>query len=314
MQTQAEADITNGRQRPARRRARLRQSARRSSPTPKAKGVKVIDYDRLTQGGAPTAIYVSFDNVKVGKLIGQGFIDCVTAWKVSKPNVLVMHGDPTDNNARLFAQGYNGVLQPKFDSGDYVKVGEPAGHVDARRSPPPRSQQQYTAHRTSTRSVTPNDDNANAMIAYLQTSTDPGRRRSRRPARTRRSTGLQNILKGYQCGTVYKPITWRPRPRWRSRSTCGPARIRRPALVNGTTKDTKPNTDVPSVLLNPNGSRPTNMASTVVKDKLVPVDQLCAGKTAEACTAAGIRLTAAERSRANRARRRPERRPTGACS
>ena len=38
-----------------------------------------------------------------------------------------MDGDPTDNNAKLFAEGYNGVLQPKFDDGTYVKVGEPAG-------------------------------------------------------------------------------------------------------------------------------------------------------------------------------------------
>ena len=38
-----------------------------------------------------------------------------------------MDGDPTDNNATLFAQGYNGVLKPKFDDGTYVKVGEPAG-------------------------------------------------------------------------------------------------------------------------------------------------------------------------------------------
>ena len=47
-----------------------------------SKGVKVIDYDRLTLGGPPDRIYVSFDNVKVGKLIGKGFVDCVKAWNV----------------------------------------------------------------------------------------------------------------------------------------------------------------------------------------------------------------------------------------
>ena len=32
-----------------------------------------------------------------------------------------MKGDPTDNNATLFAQGYLGVLNPFFSSGKYVK-------------------------------------------------------------------------------------------------------------------------------------------------------------------------------------------------
>ena len=50
-----------------------------------SKGVKVIDYDRLTLGGATGRIYVSFDNVKVGGLIGQGEVDCISAWNVSKP-------------------------------------------------------------------------------------------------------------------------------------------------------------------------------------------------------------------------------------
>ena len=53
--------------------------------------------------------------------------------------------------------------------------------------------------------VTPNDDNANAVISVLQ--------KDGVPANTFPTTGqdasapgLQNILKGYQCGTVYKPF------------------------------------------------------------------------------------------------------------
>ena len=84
----------------------------------KAHGVGVIDYDRLTLGApAGTADYVSFNNVHVGQLIGTGFVSCVAAWHVAKPQVVVMHGDPTDNNATLFAQGYNGVLAPFFAAG-----------------------------------------------------------------------------------------------------------------------------------------------------------------------------------------------------
>ena len=69
-------------------------------------GVKVIDYDRMTLGGT-RAYYVSFDNVAVGGLMARGLISCIRAWHVRKPDILVMRGAPTDNNATLFAQGYD---------------------------------------------------------------------------------------------------------------------------------------------------------------------------------------------------------------
>src|SRR5579884_4150469 len=49
-------------------------------------GVALISYDRATFVGTNT-YYVSFDNVEVGKLIGQGFKDCVSAWGVKNPKV-----------------------------------------------------------------------------------------------------------------------------------------------------------------------------------------------------------------------------------
>ena len=41
-----------------------------------AAGVKNIDYDRLTLGGAAD-VYVSFDNVAVGTAQGEGIIECL---------------------------------------------------------------------------------------------------------------------------------------------------------------------------------------------------------------------------------------------
>ena len=75
-----------------------------------SQGVAVIDYDRLVTGGPEDRYYVSFNNVQVGELIGQGEVDCIDAWKVQDPSLLIMDGAPTDNNAKLFAQGYNSVL------------------------------------------------------------------------------------------------------------------------------------------------------------------------------------------------------------
>ncbi len=132
-----------------------------------AAGVKVIDYDRLVTGGPADRYYVSFNNVEVGKLIGQGEVDCIAAWNVKDPNILIMDGDPTDNNAKLFAQGYNGVLKPYFDDGTYTKVGEPPGTWDPSTAAT-TFEQQYTAHPNINAVITPNDDNANAVVSVLK--------------------------------------------------------------------------------------------------------------------------------------------------
>lgn len=66
----------------------------------KKAGIATIDYDRLTLSGGAD-YYVSFDNVEVGKLQGQGLVDCLTAAKASKPVVSYLNGSPTDNNATL---------------------------------------------------------------------------------------------------------------------------------------------------------------------------------------------------------------------
>ncbi|MET8148833.1 substrate-binding domain-containing protein, partial [Actinoplanes sp. NPDC005259] len=86
----------------------------------KAAGIATIDYDRLTLSGGAN-YYVSFDNVAVGKLQGEGLVKCLTDNKASKPVVAELNGSPTDNNATLFKEGYDSVLKPKYDSGDYVK-------------------------------------------------------------------------------------------------------------------------------------------------------------------------------------------------
>jgi D-xylose transport system substrate-binding protein len=251
-----------------------------------SKGVKVIDYDRLVTGGPADRYYVSFNNVKVGQLIGQGEVACLAAWKVSKPNILIMDGSPTDNNAKLFAQGYNGVLQPYFANGTYVKVGEPAGTWD----PPTAAttfEQQYTAHSNINAVVTPNDDNANAVIAVLL--------KNKIPAKTFPTTGqdaspsgLQNILKGYQCGTVYKPIYLEAQAA-AALALFLRAGVQPPAsLVNATTPDTTLKKNIASAYTTPIWVTTTNMESTVVKDGAVKVSDLCAGALASACTAAGV--------------------------
>jgi len=249
-----------------------------------SKGVKVIDYDRLVQGGAEGRVYVSFDNVKVGELIGQGEIDCISEWKVEKPNLLIMNGDPTDNNAKLFAEGYNGVLEPKFDDKSYVKVGEPAGTWKPAEAATTFTQQ-YTANPEINAVVTPNDDNANAVIAQLQALNIPPKTFPT-TGQDASTSGLQNILKGYQCGTVYKPIYLEAQAAAAIALYFRAGEEPPKELINGTTDDG--GTDVPSVLLEPTWVTTENMADTVVKDEAVTVAQLCVSAVETACKTAGI--------------------------
>jgi D-xylose transport system substrate-binding protein len=249
-----------------------------------AHGAAVIDYDRLTLGGT-RKYYVSFDNVQVGKLIGQGLVSCVADWKVKNPNVLVMRGDPTDNNATLFAQGYDAVLKPHFSSG-WKNVGKTAGTWD-----PPTAetefQQQFTAHSNINALLSPNDENAAPIIHYLQTK---GVKAQTFPVTGQDATlvGLQNILSGYQCGTAYKPIYLEAQAAAALAIYLRAGATPPSSLANGSTQDTTANVAVPSVLLTPTWVTSSNMNSTVIADKFVPASQLCTAKYKKACTAAGI--------------------------
>jgi len=67
------------------------------------------------------------------------------------------------------------------------------------------------------------------------------------------------------------------------------AEIMPPAsLANWNITDPQTQTSVASVLLTPEWVTTENMNSTVIADKFVPASQLCAGKYASACSAAGI--------------------------
>ncbi len=82
-------------------------------------GAKVIDYDRLVVG-SKASYYVSFDNVRVGKLQGQGLVAALKG--KTKPVIAELNGALTDNNAHLFKQGYDSILNPLYTAGALVKA------------------------------------------------------------------------------------------------------------------------------------------------------------------------------------------------
>ncbi len=252
-----------------------------------AHGVKVINYDRLVVGAsAPANPYVSFNNVNVGKLIGQGFVSCVKAWHVSSPKVIVMRGDPTDNNALLFFQGYNSVLAPLFKSGAYKDVANPAGTWTPTTAAN-EFQTAFTANPGVNSAVIPNDENAAPIITYLKSH---GVKPNTFPITGQDATltGLDNILAGYQCGTVYKPIYKEAQAAVALALYLRAGKPAPKSLLNGTVTNPINHKTVPSVLETPTWVTTANMKSTIIKDNFVPASQLCSGQYASACKKFGI--------------------------
>ncbi len=249
------------------------------------KGVAVINYDRLTLGG-PADAYVSFNNVRVGRDIGTGFVKCVQAWHVTHPKVIMMHGSPTDNNATLFSEGYQAVLNPLFKSGRYTLAANTAGTWTPTVAQT-EFEQALTAHSSANSAVIPNDENGAPIITYLKSK---GVKPYTFPTTGQDATltGLQNILSGYQCGTVYKPIYQEAQAAvalaiYKRAQKTPPA-----SLLNGTVVDPTNHKTVPSVLLTPEWVTQKNMNSTVIADKFVPASQLCKGNYAADCKKFGI--------------------------
>jgi D-xylose transport system substrate-binding protein len=247
----------------------------------KAQGVATIDYDRLTLGGS-AQYYVSFDNTAVGKLQGEGLAKCLTDNKASKPVIAELNGAPTDNNATLFKNGYDGVLKPKYDSGDYIKGPDQSvpdwDNVQAGTI----FEQMLTKDKKIAGVLAANDGLGNAAISVLKKQKLNGKV----PVTGQDATvqGLQNILAGDQCMTVYKPI--KEEADTTSKLAIGLANGQK-GETNGTTKDTVGNRDVPSVLLQPKAIYKDNVKD-VVTDGFVTKAELCTGDFAAMCTAAGI--------------------------
>ncbi|MGC8511131.1 MAG: sugar ABC transporter substrate-binding protein, partial [Acidimicrobiales bacterium] len=241
-------------------------------------GVKVIDYDRLTLGGS-RQYYVSFNNVRVGQLIGQGMLSCLAAWHVKKPVLYVMYGATTDNNATLFGEGYNAVLKKKgFSPGEGAPSTKNTINESTGTWTPSVAltdfQGAYSAHPNINAVVTPNDENAAPIISYLQSK---GLKPKKIPftGQDATLTGFQNILAGYQCGTVYKPIWLEAQAAATLAFYLAAGKTPPAGLVNGTTEDTVSHVAVPSVLLTPSWVTAPKIASTVIKDGVINPVALC---------------------------------------
>ncbi|GGO70773.1 sugar ABC transporter substrate-binding protein [Nonomuraea cavernae] len=247
----------------------------------KSRGVATIDYDRLTLGGG-AAFYVSFDNTKVGTLQGEGLSKCLADKKADKPIVAYLNGSPTDNNATLFKQGYDGVLKPKFDAGEYVKGPDQAVPEWDNTQAGTIFEQMLTTEPKIAGVLAANDGLGNAAITVLKKNNLNGKV----PVTGQDATvqGLQNILAGDQCMTVYKAV--KKEADAAAKLAVALAKGEKPT-ASGSVKDPESGQDVPSELLDPQAITFENVKD-VVADGYVAKEDLCTGDFAAKCTEAGI--------------------------
>jgi putative multiple sugar transport system substrate-binding protein len=79
----------------------------------RAKGIKVIAYDRLIRDSPNVDDYVTFDNFRVGVLQGTLIANKLGLAKGNGPyNLEMFGGSPDDNNAGFFFNGAMSVLKP----------------------------------------------------------------------------------------------------------------------------------------------------------------------------------------------------------
>jgi D-xylose transport system substrate-binding protein len=245
-------------------------------------GVKTIDYDRLTLNGGAD-YYVSFNNVSVGELQGEGLVKCLEEKGVEKPVVAYLNGSPTDNNATLFKEGYDSILKPKFDSGEYVKGPEESVPNWDGTQAVTLFEQMFTAANGKIDGVlSANDTLGNAAISVLTRNGLNGQV----PVTGQDASvaGLQNILKGDQCMTVYKAI--KAEADAAAELAIALAKGETPAGLT-TVRDTEANRDVPSRLEVPVAIFKDNVKD-VVDDGFVTKAELCTGEYEALCAEAGI--------------------------
>src|SRR5262249_20893077 len=234
-----------------------------------SRGVKVIDYDRLTLGGSAD-YYVSFNNVKVGELQGQGLDTCLGS--SGGKNIVFLNGSPTDNNATLFKQGAHSVLDPKIDDGTYKKVAEQAvPDWDNQKALTIFEQMLQKTGNKINGVLAANDGLGNAAISALKARKLPQIPVTGQDAPLQ---GIQNILTRDQCMSVYKPTGQEAGAA--SRRAIALARGKTPPAPAGSVNNQKK--DVPSVLLTPIAITKDNIKDYTKNPDFPQPSDICAGK------------------------------------
>jgi D-xylose transport system substrate-binding protein len=222
-----------------------------------AAGIPVLSYDRLITG-CDLDLYLTFDNVKVGELQAKFLADRIP--QGGKLRLIRIYGAKTDNNAKLFKQGQDNILQPLIA----------AGKVEVLFEDWAEDWKPENAKKITNAAITKIGPNFDAILASndgtaggaIQALTEEGL--AGKIIVTGQDADLaacQRIAQGTQAMTVYKPIQSiaTKAAELALKLARGQPIIARDAVPNG-------QIDVPSVLLEISAVTKENLRETVIKD------------------------------------------------
>jgi D-xylose transport system substrate-binding protein len=271
----------------------------------KEAGVDVIEYDRFNTGSSGGSAYVSFDNVQVGTTMGEVLEPEIEALGKNPANVVELNGGEEDNNAFLFHDGYDAVVQQHVDDGSWKRVadefvpgwganGEGQGIME---------QILTDANNKVDAVFAANDNLAQQAINALEAAGVGPIPLSGQDAS---AAGIQNILLGKQTMSVYKPIQAEAETAVQAAlALCGgqdPSTVEPDfsgSLSEGTVgllnlqtvgikaADGKPAESatgegvVPYLALTPIGVTVDKIADTVIADNFRTIEEICKGDTAD---------------------------------
>jgi D-xylose transport system substrate-binding protein len=244
------------------------------------KNIPVIAYDRLIPD-QDIAFYVSFDNVKQGRVQAQSLLDKLGS--AEGKSIVMVNGAPTDPSAGDYKKGAHQV----FDKSG-VKI---AKEFDTPDWSPDKAQTEMEQSITSLGKdgfagvYSANDGMAGGIIAAMKgNGVDP----QSKPVTggDSEAAAIQRILTGEQLSTIYLAIKQQAETSAAlavdaAHGKMDPDGIAKDKVDNGSKK-------VDSVLLDPIAVTKDNIQDTVIKDGFLTVDEICTGKYAAACKEAGI--------------------------
>jgi D-xylose transport system substrate-binding protein len=249
----------------------------------KQAGIPVVSYDRLILN-ADLDYYVAFDSVTVGEQQGESLSQKLADEGSPEGPIVMINGDPQDNNAKLFNEGATSVFEEEgveiareFDTPDWL---------------PENAQREMDQAITALGEdgfeavYAANDGTAGGAIAALKAA---GINPADKPVTGQDAelAGVQRIIAGEQYMTVYKPI----------KTLAENAAAIAVALANG---EEPPADLINSEYDNETEMVPTNqidtfpvstpkqIEDTVIKDDYWSVEEICTGQYQQACKDAGI--------------------------
>ena len=222
----------------------------------KKAGIPVISYDRLITG-ADLDLYLSFDNIKVGELQARYLVDALPN---KKGKIIRIYGSKTDNNAKLFKEGQDRILDPLIKSGDIQVVFEDWALDWKTENAKKIVNAAITAHGKDIQGVlASNDGTAGGAVQALLEEGLAGQVLV--TGQDGELAACQRIMRGTQTMTVYKPLHLLA-------DTAAAMAVkmakREVVVANGTVDNGFES--VPSVLSDIIAVDKTNMMDTIVKD------------------------------------------------